>query len=857
MPNPSSETSPRRQVSSHGPEAEALLDEVQSAVATLGQLLSHGDELGESTTLAIRAATDEVSTKQGRRELRVVVVGEERSGKSTFLDALLGERLLGMTKTPPNMVTTIRSTPDFGYRARLTDGLIDDFSLRVPDRTAHLMTEVEDAETKLAEAKRHSVAASIELAGAADALEGVEAAMTEAFRALETARAEAEVCGTKLETTERRWGQLSTDATERAHALPALFRGQPPWWAVWFWAIRLVARLIYWPTWRQHRAILLACGNAEKEVDELRAESSRAAERCWQAEAKLSIAHVPVEHGRGELEALRLAAGAAEAACESLRQEVAQRRRKIYDERSERKRRFVADIRALCSLEDRGKDVVELEIDFPARLLPEDIVLIEAPGVTCDDIASSERAWRAIRERADACILVSELEHAVSGDTQRFLQPLREAVPHAILLLTKMDETIGEARRKGDGDPAEKVEHARRIGTRRFAREMGRDPTSALSMTVAAEETLRDAASSEQDRSRFETDVAKLFALLHYERALILGAASASIVRRCIGDLAEAQATAELAYRDRIAELEAARIPDPAQFYEEQMASADGVIAERAKEVVTTATSVLRENAELTRLECAAKITGCETTGDLRRLARELGAMMTRGLTSARDKARARLDEASDQSAQGLERNVLQALKERYYILHQITRPPEQRVVVDAPLVHLAPAGDLAAKLDIAIRSFDRYRLIFGVAGAVLGGAVGTLIWPGIGSLAGALVGSLATFAKTLGGLKRDFSAASGGSMADLERVLGEQFGAAEPAVAAAMRASLGKSLDHALARFAPFIEEPIEEGRAAIASERERLHELEALYVRLKEHDTRLASLIKTATDASVGLCR
>src|SRR5688572_21059377 len=100
--NPISESGPHRkgspqgpqsgrrpQASSHGPEADALLDEVRDAVATLSKLLSHGPELGEPVARAIRGAVDEVSAKLYRRELRVVVVGEERSGKSTFLDALL------------------------------------------------------------------------------------------------------------------------------------------------------------------------------------------------------------------------------------------------------------------------------------------------------------------------------------------------------------------------------------------------------------------------------------------------------------------------------------------------------------------------------------------------------------------------------------------------------------------------------------------------------------------------------------------------------------------------------------------------------------------------------------------------
>jgi hypothetical protein len=602
---------------------------------------------------------------------------------------------------------------------------------------------------------------------------------------------------------------------------------------------------------------LSAREKAETEVDALRAESSRAAGQCGQTEAMLADANVPVEEARRALEVARRAEHDAKTACETLQHEADELRREVERSRSERKRRFVSDVRALCNMEDRGKDVVELEIDYPAWLLPDDILLIETPGVTSHDVGASERAWRAIRERADTCIVVSELEHAVSGDTQRFLQPLREAVPHAILLLTKMDEMQGAAPLDGDGNPGEQVERARKIGTRRFAREMGRDPSTVLSVIVAAEETLRGAPSSEPDRQRFEADVATLFTLLRYERALILGASSGSIMRRCIRDLSEAEEPTALAHRDRIASLEAQRIPDPDQFYREQMTSVDHAIAENAKSVVTGAVSVLRENTDLARVECRTKIAACKTKADLSQLAAQLAEMMTSRLALARDVVRSHFDAQADRGTQDLERNVLQALRERYYILHEVKRPADLRVVVDAPLVKPAPPAHLATHFEGIVRSFDRVRMGFGIGGAILGAALGTLILPGIGSLVGALLGGLATFARTLGTLRRDFSAACDESIAGLEREMATQIVAMEPSVATVVRTSLAKSLEHALARFAHFIDEPIEEERAAIEREREKLDELKKLTQRLREQDFRLELLMKRATDASVGLCR
>jgi RNA polymerase-binding transcription factor DksA len=273
--------------------------------------------------------------------------------------------------------------------------------------------------------------------------------------------------------------------------------------------------------------------------------------------------------------------------------------------------------------------------------------------------------------------------------------------------------------------------------------------------------------------------------------------------------------------------------------------------------VVTGAVSVLRENTDLARVECRTKIAACKTKADLSQLAAQLAEMMTSRLALARDVVRSHFDAQADRGTQDLERNVLQALRVRYYILHEVKRPADLRVVVDAPLVKPAPPAHLATHFEGIVRSFDRVRMGFGIGGAILGAALGTLILPGIGSLVGALLGGLATFARTLGTLRRDFSAACDESIAGLEREMATQIVAMEPSVATVVRTSLAKSLEHALARFAHFIDEPIEEERAAIEREREKLDELKKLTQRLREQDFRLELLMKRATDASVGLCR
>src|SRR6185436_12680992 len=105
-----------------GPEAEALFSEVRASITTLSGLLAHSADFGQHVATTIRDSLRDVQERLDRKELRVVVVGEAQSGKSTFLDALLGKRLLGLSKTLPSTVTSVRHATQYGYRARFAGG---------------------------------------------------------------------------------------------------------------------------------------------------------------------------------------------------------------------------------------------------------------------------------------------------------------------------------------------------------------------------------------------------------------------------------------------------------------------------------------------------------------------------------------------------------------------------------------------------------------------------------------------------------------------------------------------------------------------------------------------------------------
>jgi hypothetical protein len=846
---------PRRPALTHGAEAEALLEEVRGALATLTGLLVYERDLDGEVTSSIRNSVEEVEERLRRRQVRVAMVGESGSGKSTLVDALLGERLLGTTRTEPSLVVTVERAPRRAYRVRLKNGACEDFATRSPDPTPKLAESLAAAEAAALAAQKRSGEAVVEFVAATDAVESAEADLNAAFRAFEESRAQADRLGGELARAEQDHETLAAETERSLAALPVVLQRLPPWWAVWLWLVRLLVLVTSMRSYRDHRRLRRKRDRAESDVSTRRLETSRAADFCKTAEAELAAANAPVEAARKALAATRRIRAGTDARREERDQEVQRRRDELSRAEKARAERFAQEIRALTDPAAHGSEVDELEIEFPARLLPEDVVIIDVPGAMSERADLSERAWQIVRERADGCIVVSQLEHAVNSRAQKFMEQVREAVPHAILVLTMLDESYDFARKKGGGDPRDEVDRARKIGTRRFAREVGRDPNAVLSVAVSAEEALRSGESSADARRDFETQIEAAFTVVRQERALILGARSAGIVRNCIARATEAEARAEQSYQERIAALEAQRIPGPEIFHAEQMQAAEPDIAQGAKGVVDAAKKAIADQGRLIRVECEQLVLGCKNKEDLRALPPRLSDAIRHGAASARQAALAELEKQTEATRRRLEAALLGVLRERYQLLHAVEASPAAPPNIDARFDGVVPSPDLARAIENAVRSFHRMRVGFGAGGAIAGGTAGTLVFPGIGTVAGALAGGLMSFARTFKSLQRATVAAIDGAIGEVERALEQEIQDAEPAVAAAIRDGLGKSLAQALSRFIRWIAEPIQAEREAIDRERENLRDLELIRLRLAQHEARLAWLIEAASVASVGL--
>jgi GTP-binding protein EngB required for normal cell division len=845
----------RPQQSSYGPEGDELLGEVQAAIGTLAQLLAHSERLGEPVVTAIRAGREDVQARLARDELRVVVVGEPGSGKSTFIDALLGQQLLGKTSTPPHVLSTVRRGAERGYRARFANGAVEEFVPRDSESSTELEARLGALEARLGEAREAREAARAELSALQREADQAEQALGEAFRAFEQSRSQADALGTELQQIER-----DAETTELALArsegeLPEVLYTQPTWWAVWLWLARLSLLLFMRARQRAHQRLLEARTGSEAERSRVREATTEAAEACQRLESALEAANAPVEQARARVHAARQSATEAERQASELEAECERQQLELGRRVEEKRQRFHGELAQVLGASVPSNVLLELEIEHPAELLPEGVTLIDVPFAFAENAVAEERAWKTIREQADACILVSELERAVSGKTKGVLQRLREIVVHVILVLTKLDQAVHEAERRGAGDPAASVEQARRIGTRRFAREVGRDPNEVLSIAVSA----RDALLGDEDaQGQLRVDTDKLFVLLRRERALILGSRSANIVRRCIAEASAAEQRAEQAYLERIATLEAGRRPEPEQLRAELLRAADPRFQAATSRVQASGASVVQDGMRVLGAECAALIDEASDPKELAAIVPRVAQALGMGLSRIREEAREQLTKQADREVSEIEVEAYGTLRERYDLIHEVTRAPGVQLslaVIASPPE--APSGDLALEIAEKVRTVNRRRLGVGLAGAMSGAALGSLIHPGWGTAAGALLGLLTNFGVRFGALKRACNASVAQTISSLEQAFAAQIADTTPALTVAMRRLLDESLEQALTRFSRWIAEPLAAECAAIVAERDKLADLHALVSQLELHDDRLESLGKAAVNASLGLCR
>lgn len=860
------EASHRNAPSSRGGYGDALVVQARASLDTLRELLEHGKLLGDEVTASVESAVRDLQQRLERTELSVIVLGAPGSGKRTFLDALLGEPALGAALGTTRAIVTLRRRDAIDFRAHLADSRLDQFSSSVPDRRPELDRTIEASARALEQTE--ATAATLESSIERTKLESRQAAEAwgEALATFEGKRLDAVQLGADLEAAGLRVERVGRELAEIADTVPASLRAQPAWWAIWSWLWRALFVVLFSSRSRRYRE-----GAHERDAAVAALESAK--QRADENERACRLLEADLEPLGAAAEASRTAAEDADAERARTSANLERARTALEDARAalelhvqERRAQFFERIEALVRM-GGGRMLKELEVDFPASLIPEDVALVDIPETAGGAPADSARILRLVRELGEACVLVSELDQPVGDATKHVLQQMRDIAPHVLLVLTKMDRVFLEATRRRNVQPWADVEKARRAGTLLIAHDIEREPEEVFGLAVAARAALEEGDSGLARRFRSEVD--KLFQLLRHERAILLGRRSAKAIQGAIAGLGKVREAAVAKYGKRVDDLEAHRAPPPDAFKVDALAAAEPRIADARSGALREASEAAHGALEALRVNCRMALSRAHGRRDVLDAARQTQTELDAGLPSAWTAAQKTLESSIDQRASAMEQELFAELRRRYRILHEVRRSQSSIPRLDADEEKGSQAIVLGA-VEAASNKLSRVRLALSAGGAGVGAVAGHLIAPTLpgvladgriavvaGGLVGLLLGAFAAMVRAATRLKRRAAASLDAAVDQAEGRITDRLNESSGIVYQTIYDVLDTALDAVMARFAEQITEQLDAEAEAIAREREALASLQRLGPALGEHDDRLFEAIEAAVEASIALCR
>lgn len=844
--------------------AGELLDSVRRLANELEALAREHPDLPGPIRVRIATATTDVRRRMDRKELYVAVVGEFKAGKSTFLNAMLGARLLGSATTEcTGTVTFLREGAESDYSFVDAAGRVGSFIEEVPDLRPTLQSAVSRAidferssRARHADAVAHQTVAFSEFARRdADARQAreveLEAAALSHSEAVRTADARM-----VLNTAEDVEQRLAT-------VVPAFLRETPRWWAFGWWIARF---LIGW-FWASKRSYWLAASN---DAARARATAESAAARSTETAAKRAAAHAVATDAcrmaeitlqrRNEAAAQLVSAESASAAATK---SVPTARQALNDHVRERERRFRENVRDLGDIRKRANSVREVQIRHPAPRLRGGLVLMDTPGINTPNQALQDRAWDAIERDADACVLLTPVKGAMSQETRKSIVRIRAQVPHVALVLTQYDAALRDAF-AGTGDEAEahaECQEAIKKAVRRFATEVGRRPDDVFSIAVSAALAIPGEAEFDVAWARdFDFSLERLLRALAIERTTVIAVRCAGIATAAIASSGDAVRELEQAYRERIRALEENRLPDPKGEADRLLAMHRRALRDRFAEAAVTAQSDLRQRIDAMWISLASDVQSqpdhTHLDAFLKGVFQGRLAGFQRAVVEAASAQRVSLDRARTEESV----RAANEIRERYRVVSRmasadVASPGINSVESGSGLEDGSSAQDFSSILS----SHDTDNFAAGAVGAGTGATIGTFLLPGIGTAIGAVIGGFIglAFGPSLDDLKKKVidraeemvKAFRSSASLDLQRQ--------NDALLVRAVSSVETLLQRQLVEFNAWIERLVREEERRIDAERLRLQGLTRRAESIEARTNSLAPLIESVARESALMAR
>lgn len=343
-------------------------------------------------------------------------------------------------------------------------------------------------------------------------------------------------------------------------------------------------------------------------------------------------------------------------------------------------------------------------------------------------------------------------------------------------------------------------------------------------------------------------DVAAILARVLRESSAVVAALAIDDLRTRVGSLAEASKLAERECRQRIAELEKDRSPDPRTFRTEKLAAVRPSLEKVGEKVVSHGLETLQSNLASLREEWTAEIGGAVDRASAEAAIARINESAPARLGAIVDAVDRAMGRELQANSERLESWLLDEMSVRYKC--------QSTQLEGATVVSSDVSSDFGSvrKIPLAavVDTFEHKRVGIGLGGAAAGAAIGTLVFPGIGTAVGAFVGVFAGFFEGVGTLKQDSIKRIGGHLDAVEKEARERLGTAGPSFVEDLHASLTEALDGAFSRRSAFITELVAREGAAIRKETAKLGTVAEL-----RHDleTKAVELAVLGTDVTNGL--
>lgn len=348
----------------------------------------------------------------------IAFIGEKKAGKTALVKALTGVPLPVAVRECTAAICEIQVGLDWHHHATYSSGEIKNYQPLDDSPQRQQMIEAQRANSRAAE-------------DAIDALNSADIAIQSAEEAIEQ-------CELKLKNAQLILIQSNQLLQEAQGALP------------WIWSLLSIFSWI---------------GSIKQRI-----------QKIHQAKKDIKTAQHDVEESKRNLQIQKEVSKQAQHKYPEIlkkAQSTATRsRRKLEDAKKEmeeiadqNKKQFKEELHSLIDVSERPADRVT--IHTPNANIPFNIVLLDTPGFNTDLESHRKRAWEAIEEMADICILVSDLRQPMPDTALNMLERIEPFCPYLHVALTKTDLALAEAEEIGD-DPEQEVQEAEIVARNRI-----------------------------------------------------------------------------------------------------------------------------------------------------------------------------------------------------------------------------------------------------------------------------------------------------------------------------------------------------------------------------------------------------